>query len=151
MWLPGGASNTGGGVLMKYFTVEQMKAMDRHLDSSTPTGLDYYPLCDVGERFPIADPNWPVRLEPRPKDDAVFYQAMLEGIGEIERVGYAALAGLGAPHVNRVFTSGGGASNNRWTEIRASKLGVPIIEARSTDAAVGSARIAAFIQGACSA
>ena len=143
MWLPGGASNTGGGVLLKYFTAEQMAAMENDLEPSTPTGLDYYPLSDPGERFPIADPSLPPRLTPRPKNDTMFYQAMLEGISQIERIGYAALHELGAPPLNRVFTAGGGASNKAWSQIRGSTLGVPVAHAHSADAVVGTARIAA--------
>lgn len=143
MWLPGGASNSGGGVLLKHFTAEQISAMEKDLNPSSPIGLDYYPLCDPGERFPIADANLPPRLTPRPESDTMFYQAMLEGICEIERVGYAALQDLGAPILKRVFTAGGGAKNQAWTQIRENTLGVPIANAQSAEAAVGTARIAA--------
>jgi len=111
MWLPGGASNTGGGVLLDYFTPQQMSQMESALKPESPTGLDYYPLSRPGERFPIADPHLPPRLTPRPDSDAEFFQAMLEGISEIERIGYAALQQLGTPALRRVFTAGGGAQN----------------------------------------
>ena len=143
MWLPGGASNTGGGVLLKYFDVQQMEQMDKDLKPLDRTGLNFYPLANPGERFPIADPSWQPRLTPRPSDDIKFYQAMLEGISEIERVGYAALGELGGPVLKRVFTAGGGAKNKSWEQIRESFLGVPVVPALSTDAAVGTARIAA--------
>jgi sugar (pentulose or hexulose) kinase len=143
MWLPGGASNTGGGVLLKYFSAEQMGEMERDLNPSTSTGLDYYPLSDPGERFPIADASLPPKLTPRPNNDAIFYQAMLEGISEIERIGYAALNQLGAPKLGRVFTAGGGAKNKAWSQIRSRALGVPLPDAYSAEAVVGTARIAA--------
>ena len=143
MWLPGGASNTGGGVLLDYFTAGQMSQMEKDLDPRNLVGLDYYPLSRPGERFPISDPDFQPRLEPRPKSDAKFFQAMLEGISEIERIGYAALRDLGSPELQRVFTSGGGAQNQGWTKIREAKLGVPISAALSSHASVGAARIAA--------
>ncbi|MDV6032746.1 MAG: FGGY-family carbohydrate kinase [Phycisphaera sp. RhM] len=143
MWLPGGASNTGGGVLLDFFTPDQLSELQSNLDPSTPTGLDYYPLSKPGERFPIADPKLAPRLTPRPQDDAVFLQGMLESIAEIERVGYAALQERGAPAVHQVFTAGGGAANDAWTQIRTRVLGVPVLTADSSDAAVGAARIAA--------
>ena len=143
MWLPGGASNTGGGVLLDHFTAEQMSAMEKDLDPWNPTGLDYYPLSRPGERFPISDPDLRPRIEPRPKSDVKFFQAMLEGISEIERIGYAALRDLGAPELQRVFTTGGGAKNKAWTKIREAKLGVTISAALSSHASVGAARIAA--------
>lgn len=143
MWLPGGASNSGGGVLLEHFTKEQLSELERSLQPHAATGLDYYPLSSPGERFPINDPTFAGRLEPRPESDAVFFQAMLEGISEIERIGYDALGELGAPKLRKVFTAGGGATNDAWTQIRVQKLGVPIATARSADAAVGTARIAA--------
>ena len=143
MWLPGGASNSGGGVLLDHFSSEQMSRMEKDLKPATPTGFDYYPLSRPGERFPIADPLFPPRLTPRPEDDVEFFQAMLEGISEIERVGYSALQQLGAPAVKRVFSAGGGARNRAWMKIRSAKLGVPVADAKSTNASVGAARIAA--------
>ena len=68
---------------------------------------------------------------------------MLEGISEIERTGYAALEELGAPKVEKIFTAGGGSRNHAWTQIRASKMCVPIVHAQASEAAVGTARIAA--------
>jgi len=73
-WLVGGASNTGGAVLRKYFTDQQLAALTARIDLSRPTGLDYYPLVTAGERFPVNDPALAPRLEPRPADDAVFLQ-----------------------------------------------------------------------------
>ena len=143
MWLPGGASNSGGGVLLDHFTPEQMTRMESELQPDTPTGLDYYPLSRPGERFPINDPNLPPRLSPRPENDVEFFQALLEGLGEIERTGYDALQQLGAPGLKRVFTAGGGAQNQAWTKIRSAKLGVPVGTAQSSNASAGVARIAA--------
>ena len=143
MWLPGGASNSGGGVLLDHFTTEQMAELQKTIDPDVPTGLAYYPLSVPGERFPIADPKLQPRMTPRPASDAKFFQGLLEGISEIEAVGYAALQELGAPRVTKVFTAGGGAKNHAWTKIRSSKLGVPILSAQSSSAAHGAARIAA--------
>jgi hypothetical protein len=143
MWLAGGASNSGGGVLLDYFTAEQMKQMEKDLKPSHPTGLQYYPLSRPGERFPISDPEWPPKMTPRPANDAQFFQAILEGISEVERIGYAVLQELGAAKLEKVFTAGGGAKNRVWTEIRSAKLGVTIDDAFSSEASVGAARIAA--------
>ncbi len=56
-WLVGGASNSGGAVLRQYFTPTQIEALTMQLKPTTPTGLDYYPLCGTGERFPSNDPG----------------------------------------------------------------------------------------------
>lgn len=143
MWLPGGASNTGGGVLLEYFTDEQMQEMTPRLQPDLHTGLSYYPLKTPGERFPINDPGLQPKLSPRPDDDLTFFQAMLEGIAEVERLAYETLQQAGAPAVRKVYTAGGGAGNEAWTKIRQARLGVEIGQAQSREASTGSARIAA--------
>jgi hypothetical protein len=141
-WLAGGASNTGGAGLLKFFTADEMKALEPQLDPETPTGLDYYPLPSPGERFPINDPALQPRTTPRPADDAKFLQGLLEGISSVEAMGYARLRELGGPALTSVRTVGGGARNRAWTKIRARVLGVPVAEAAQTESAVGTARLA---------
>ncbi len=87
-WLAGGASNTGGGALLAYFSAERMAALTPKLDPARPTGLDYYPLPKPGERFPISDPQLAPRVTPRPADDAQFFQGLLEGIAAVEGLAY---------------------------------------------------------------
>jgi xylulokinase len=141
-WLAGGASNSGGAVLLQYFKVEQMREMTPLLDPENYTGLDYYPLPDIGERFPIHDPEMEPRLEPLPGDSVQFFQGILEGIARIEGMGYDLLAKLGAPRVVEVRTTGGGARNPAWTRIRERVLKVKIKPARSGSAAHGAALLA---------
>ncbi|CAN0596202.1 unnamed protein product, partial [Ectocarpus sp. 12 AP-2014] len=117
-WLAGGASNTGGGVLVSFFTGDELAALSRKIDPASPSELDYYPLLKPGERFPINDPQLAPRLDPRPQNDADFLKGMLEGIARIEAVGYARLVELGSPTPRRVFTAGGGAKNPVWTVMR---------------------------------
>jgi sugar (pentulose or hexulose) kinase len=142
MWLAGGASNSGGAVLSRYFTAEQMAEISARLEPERPTGLDLYPLPGAGERFPVNDPQLQPRLEPRPEDDVVFFQAMLEGIARIERDGYALLARLGAPEPVSVRSTGGGAINEGWRRIRERILGVPVLAADSGEACYGAALLA---------
>ncbi len=138
----GGASNTGGGVLRALFGETDLAALSSLIDPSTQTGFDYYPLIRPGERFPIADPNLPPRLTPRPVDDAVFLHGVLEGIARIEQRAYAVMESLGAPRPAKILTAGGGAANPVWTKIRARILGLPVTAADTTEAAVGTARLA---------
>ncbi len=141
-WLAGGASNTGGGVLKNFFSAEDMVRLTPLLDPAVPTGLDYYPLSKPGERFPIADPAFEPRLSPRPADERVFFQGLLEGIAAIEALGYRRLAELGASSLKSIRSVGGGAANAGWTQIRLKALGVPAREAASEHAAMGTARLA---------
>ena len=94
-WLAGGASNSGGGVLRKYFSSEDIARLSGLIDPDVPTGLDYYPLPQAGERFPIADPNFEPRLSPRPDDDRLFFLGLLEGIAHVEGQGYRAPGRIG--------------------------------------------------------
>ena len=82
------------------------------------------------------------RHEPRPEDDARFFQGLLEGIAAAEAMGYRRLADLGAPPLRSVRTVGGGAANHAWSRVRARVLGMPLTEASSTEAAYGTALLA---------
>jgi len=142
-WLAGGASNSGGAVLLQYYKVEQMREMTPLLDPEHFTGLDYYPLPDIGERFPVNNPEMVPRLEPLPGDSVTFFQGMLEGIARIEAQGYELLGKLGAPALSTVYTTGGGAKNPAWERLRERILGVKLEKPRSEHAAYGSALLAA--------
>ena len=142
IWLAGGASNSGGKVLLEHFDRARLSEMTPLLEPGVPTGLDYYPLVQPGERFPRNDAQLEPRLEPRPDNDVKFFQAMLEGMATIEAEGYNALSGLGAPRVKKVFTAGGGSANPAWRTIRELKLGVPVTIAEHSEASYGAALLA---------
>ena len=141
-WLVGGASNSGGAVLHRYYSPGEIARLSAGLRPDKPTGLDYYPLPTPGERFPEYNPQLPPRLEPRPEDDAVFFQGILEGIAAIEWRGYRLLEELGAPYPVRVHSVGGGAANSAWRSIREALLGVPVSVAEHQSAAYGAALLA---------
>eukprot|EP00775_Hariotina_reticulata_P007510 gene7510-7720_t len=82
------------------------------------------------------------RLEPRPADDAIFLQGMLESMARIEARGYQLLADLGATPVRMVLTAGGGAVNPKWTAMRSAALGVPARPATQGEASYGAALLA---------
>jgi sugar (pentulose or hexulose) kinase len=141
-WLAGGASNCGGKVLEQLFGRERLAALSAAIVPDQPTGLDYYPLPAVGERFPINDPALTPRLTPRPEIDAIYLQGLLESLARIETQGYRLLEQLGASPLREVLTAGGGAANTAWTAIRARQLGKPVRSAPHKDAAYGVARLA---------
>ncbi len=142
LWLAGGASNTGGAVLRSLFDEAEIQALSERIDPLTPSGFDYYPLCRPGERFPINDPSLPPRLSPAAPDRLTGFQAVLEGIAEVERRGYGLLQALGAPRLRRVTDVGGGAANVKWRKMRQRLLGVPVAVAPHQDAAYGTALLA---------
>ena len=141
-WLCGGASNAGAGILRQFFSDQQLTEISKTINFHCASGLDYYPLSSQGERFPILDPNKQPRIEPRPESDSVFLQALLEGLSNIERMGYKKLTQLGAIQPQKILTTGGGATNIHWQKLRSKLLGIPVSQASQTEAAYGSAMLA---------
>ncbi len=140
-WLCGGASNSGGVVLRHFFTDEQLMALSKKIDlHQSPTV--YYPLLEPGERFPIADPNYPPKLQPRPAEDELFLYGLLTGIAQIEKAGYDCLQQLSETKLRSVRSVGGGSKNAVWTELRQSLLQVKFQSTNQTEAAYGSALLA---------
>ncbi len=141
LWLPGGASNTGGAVLKQFFTDEELDTLSRQIPD-TESSLDYYPLVRPGERFPIHDPHLPPKLDPKPADPVEFLHGLLESIARIEAQGYRRLQELGATSLAKVYTAGGGAKNPTWTAIRERHLKVPVTKSACAEAAYGTALLA---------
>jgi xylulokinase len=139
LWLVGGASNAGSGMLRHYFNDEQLAALSARIDPLQDSPLDYYPLPKIGERFPINDAQLKPRLTPRPSDDAEFLHGLLQGLARIEAAGYAKLEQLGAAPLKRVMTNGGGAKNAPWQGMRARILGIPVKTCSHAEAAYGAA------------
>lgn len=141
-WLVGGASNTGGGVLLDHFTPDDLTRLSARIDPDDPTGLHYYPLSRPGERFPVNDPHLVPVLSPRPASDARFRQALFEGIAEVEALSYRTLEDLAAPRAQRILTVGGGARNVVWQRIRQRIVPADICAAPVFEASVGMALLA---------
>ena len=144
-WLVGGASNSGGAVLARYFSSEDIARLSDRIDPTVPSGLDYYPLIRAGERFPVNDPDIAPRVSPRPADDVTFLQGLLEGMARIEARCYREIEKRGGGFPDTIRSAGGGAGNPAFTDIRARALGVSPICAKDVEAAVGVARVAAGV------
>ena len=144
-WLVGGASNAGAGILRRFFSDDQLIELSRQINPAQPSGLSLRPSAVIGERFPIDDPQLQPILEPRPVSDALYLQALLEGLAEIERAGWQRLAQLGAPPLQRVISLGGGARNPQWRAMRQRLLGVPVLNRPQLSAAMGMARLASTV------
>ncbi|MEM1302479.1 MAG: FGGY-family carbohydrate kinase [Pseudomonadota bacterium] len=141
-WLVGGASNTGGGVLLSVFPADELAALSERIDPAVASPLDLYPLTEPGERFPINDPVLAPRMDPRPDDDAAYLHGLLEGIARIEAQCYDQIVAFGGVRPSVLFTAGGGAQNAVWTAIRARVLGMTPQNAPTSEASVGVARLA---------
>jgi len=141
-WLVGGASNAGAGILRRFFNDGQIAALSRQIDPTQSTGLRLRPLPARGERFPVDDPELEPLLEPRPVSDALYLQALLEGLTALEVAGWQRLRTLGMAPLQRVISLGGGAQNPQWRRMRERALGVPVLNRPRLSAARGMAQLA---------
>jgi sugar (pentulose or hexulose) kinase len=148
LWLVGGSSNSGGEVLKQYFSTDKLQQLSQQLKRQMASSsfklldLNFYPLTSPGERFPVQDSQLKPKLEPRPEQDVDFFQALLEGMADIEVRAYRKLLDLGAPYPKLVKSMGGGAMNTAWCNIRQQKLGIPVLLATQQQAAAGTALLA---------
>ncbi len=141
-WLIGGASNAGAAVLRRFFSDEQLVELSRQIDLSRSSGLNLRPLLSRGERFPVDDPHLEPVLEPRPVSDALYLQALLEGLSRIEHEGWQRLTALGVPAPERILSIGGGARNPLWRRMRQQQLGLPVLTCPGAEPSLGMARLA---------
>lgn len=142
-WLPGGASNTGGGSLVARFGSGDPATLDRQAVAYGPAGTQCYPLTGAGERFPFATAAAEEIWTAPPADPVEAYRAVLEGVAFVERLGYERLGELGAPLTGALRSAGAGSRSDAWTAIRATVLGLPILRPERADTAFGACVIAA--------
>jgi len=143
-WLPGGASNTGGECLQKFFPNENLKEWDNQVSiMSLPTSLILYPLTRKGERLPFASPEAEFFQNRKESSRLEFYAACLEGVGYVEKFSYQVLEKLGSSPIQRVFSSGSGANSPIWCQIRSNILSKPVYLPKTTESAMGACIIAA--------
>lgn len=140
-WLAGGASNVGGKIIKELFG-HRIDLLSKNLNPNKLMNLNYYPLAQKGERFPINDPNKLPVLEPKPESDFEFFQAVLEGISQVEKLSYEKIVEIGGGYPKRIFTIGGGGKNKKWNEIRKKILKVELSEPLSNEASYGVALLA---------
>ena len=172
LWLVGGASNVGCAILRTegFDTNDELQQLSSQIDPTTDSPYNYYPLVKPGERFPIADSSKRPILEPKPlqcssseeedeqqqqqqhnKAGRIEYlKGLLQGVAQVEAMGYSTLDALGAtPPLTKVYTSGGGSQNEIWTVMRQRILSqtlkrqVMVTRAMHSEASYGAAILAA--------
>ena len=140
-WICGGASNAGCGILSKFFSNSEIEDLSKQINPLKETNLKYLPLNCKGERFPVNNPLLKPILEPRPVSDALFLQAIFEGLATIELNGWNKIKELTGSFPKKIITIGGGAKNPQFRSIRQKKLMIPIIS-NNKSTSYGSALIA---------
>jgi sugar (pentulose or hexulose) kinase len=143
MWLPGGASSTGAGIIAKEFDHKELPDMNETALRSGPTGVVVYPLLGQGERFPFSAPEAKGFTLGQTDSREVRYRAVLEGIAYIERLSMYGLLANGAS-INGSFTISGGATKSEaFNQIRADILERPLAIPLVTEGAFGMAVLVA--------
>jgi len=143
LWMPGGASNTGGECLRKAFPRADLEALDREAAKIVPTPLVAYPLARRGERFPFVAPEAEGFLVGQPRNEVERYASYLEGVAYLERMAYDTMQALGARVGQAIYTAGGGAKSGVWLQIRANVLSRRVLRPAVPEAAMGVAILAA--------
>jgi len=145
LWLPGAASNTGGGWTGTMFPGADLQALDAAAAQRMPGQSPAYPLVGRGERFPFrsesAEGFFPPGLA---ADDLVGrYAACLEGVGLLECLAYEVLDELTGGSDGEVFATGGGSRSDVWMQCRADVTGRTFHRPACPESAFGSALLAA--------
>ncbi|WP_157760447.1 FGGY-family carbohydrate kinase [Thiomicrorhabdus arctica] len=135
-WLVGGASNSGGAILTEQYSMRQMAALIKAIQSSglilsETEQMAYYPLTKVGERFPIADSNLQPKMPLKPTqklnlqapsiEHQRYFLGLIHGLIHVEQLAYEKLNALGC-HLKCVYAVGGGVQNKLWMSLRAERL-----------------------------
>jgi D-ribulokinase len=144
-WLPGGASNVGAAVLQAEFGDRDLAVLDDDAADHGPSAAVVYPLVGRGERFPFTVPDAEAFSVggAGDGDEVDRYRSLLEGVAFVERLGYERLAGLGAVADPPIAVSGGGSTSRVWNRIRATVLGLPVVETPAATTALGACILAA--------
>lgn len=142
LWMPGGASNTGGECLEKVFPNIDFQKWNKEAEKYLPSSLIIYPLVRKGERFPFIDSEAEGFVRGYYRSDYELYVGYLEGVGLIERLSYDVVGNLGAV-VRKVFVTGGAVKSDLWLKIRASILNKTLFVPEISEPSMGSALIAA--------
>lgn len=142
LWLPGAACGGGGGWVREAFGGEDLPALDSAAERHLPCAQLVYP-GRVRERFPFATEAAVDLGTPLPGERAERFAALLQGTALLERLALERLGELCGPAAGPVRTTGGGASSDTWTQLRADTVGRPYERPERADAALGAAVLAA--------
>lgn len=143
MWLPGGASSTGAGVISKEFAGADLDALNHAALQHGPVRAVVYPLAGQGERYPFAAPEAHGFTLGETALESEKFAATLQGIAFVERLAFDALRKIGASTDGRFTISGGAAKSEALNQFRADILQRELHVPRVTEGAFGMAILAA--------
>lgn len=140
-WMPGGASNTGADWVSQLFPGDDLQELSILAAQHLPAKHLAWPILQASERFPFVAPQvkgfWPTDDKPEQ------FTACMEGVAFIERYTYDHIAALSGEKIERIFTAGGGSSNDTWMRIRSAVMNRPVCKMKNVTGAAGAAILAA--------
>jgi xylulokinase len=165
-WLVGGASNTGGAVLLKEYSLAEIEYLAHSLNPSTLTDHAlhitdaYYPLSSIGERFPISDDSFRPKMPQKPKHSLIinatssndlavlkahqrYFLNIIKGLVYVEDLAYKRLTQVSGQPINHLYSVGGGEKNSVWQRCRTVQFATQFTlkPAYSLDAAYGVTKL----------
>lgn len=143
LWLPGGASSTGGAAIAKNFSSSNLDALNASAAAAEPNSVVIYPLVSRGERFPFANSDAEGFMLGTPSTDAERFAAVLQGIALLERLVFDTVRALGASTDGACSISGGAAKSDALNQFRANMLEKELLVPEVTEGAFGMAILAA--------
>lgn len=142
-WLPGGASNTGAGVLTDTFKNQNLDDLIAEAAIHRPSKVVAYPLAHTGERFPFVAPDAKGLLLGDPSDPIEHCAALTQGVAFAERLAVDHMTLHGADLPGPYCTTGGGTKSRHWCQVRADVLGRHLRLPSESGSAFGMAVLAA--------
>ncbi|MEV1295142.1 FGGY-family carbohydrate kinase [Pseudonocardia sp. NPDC049635] len=146
LWFPGGASNTGAGVVTALFPGRDLGRLTAQAATRTEVPL-CYPLAGRGERFPFVAPEARGFGIPPSGDEATVFAAVCHGVAHVERLCFDLLDQIGAEVGTPITLTGGASANRWWNQLRCDLLGTPVTVPRNAEPAAGMAVLAAGASG----
>ena len=144
VWLPGAASNVGGGWIRECHGREDLALLDAEAAQYLPSNALAYPLLGRGERFPFSSELAEGFCVPALKRPSERYAASLQGTALVERMAYEVLdTATGAQATGPVFATGGGSRSDVWLQLRSDVCGRTYHRPENSESAFGSAVLAA--------
>jgi sugar (pentulose or hexulose) kinase len=158
LWLPGGASSVGAGIISKLLPNANLDQLNSEIlqswNNSTEKWTINYPLSKKGERFPILNSEFAGFSFQAGKDEPLEVSNNLSpaqvlgsvyiGVAAVEKFCFEMLAEKGASLSGRLSSSGGAIKSEAWNKIRSTMLNKEIVIPASVETALGSAILARF-------
>lgn len=141
-WLPGGASNAGGGIVRQRFA-DTMTALEAAAAERRETTHFIYPSLCRGERLPFSSRSFEPFFVGDESDEVGVFLGCIEGVAFVEAMVYELLESLGGTVGDTIYATGGAARSLLSLQVRANLLQKSLCVPSHPNSAMGAAVLAA--------